>query len=61
MLSRSSNPHTKSFANTDPDTKPDADAKSYADLNGNILPLTPGTTFFQLVPLGFDRLFVAEK
>ena len=34
---------------------------TFTDLNGNILPLTPGTTFFQLVPLGFDRLFVAEK
>ena len=34
---------------------------TFTDLDGNILPLTPGTTFFQLVPLGFDRLFVAEK
>lgn len=33
---------------------------TFTDLDGNILPLAPGTTFFQLVPLGFDRLFVAE-
>lgn len=29
---------------------------TYYDLDGNILPLGTGNSFFQLVPLGFDRL-----
>ncbi|MCP5094599.1 MAG: DUF3048 domain-containing protein, partial [Chloroflexi bacterium] len=29
---------------------------TFYDLEGNILPLAPGNTFFQIVPLGFDRL-----
>ncbi len=31
---------------------------TFYDLEGNILPLAPGNSFFQLVPLGFDRLYV---
>lgn len=31
---------------------------TFTDLEGNILPLAPGNTFFQLVPVGFDKLFV---
>jgi hypothetical protein len=31
---------------------------TFTDLDGNPLPLAPGNTAFQLVPLGFDRLFV---
>lgn len=31
---------------------------TFYDLDGNILPLAPGNSFFQLVPLGFDRLIV---
>jgi hypothetical protein len=31
---------------------------TFTDLEGNILPLAPGNTFFQIVPLGFDRLTV---
>jgi hypothetical protein len=31
---------------------------TFYDLDGNILPLAPGSTFFQIVPLGFDRLTV---
>lgn len=34
------------------------DMLTFYDLGGNILPLAPGNTFFQLVPLGFDRLIV---
>lgn len=38
---------------------PDAMLTFY-DLEGNLLPLAPGNTFFQLVPLGFTNLFVTE-
>lgn len=31
---------------------------TFVDENGRPLPLAPGATFFQLVPLGFDRLTV---
>ncbi|MCB8968083.1 MAG: DUF3048 domain-containing protein [Ardenticatenaceae bacterium] len=31
---------------------------TFTDLDGNILPLAPGNSFFQLVPLGFDKLYV---
>ena len=31
---------------------------TFTDLEGNILPLAPGNSFFQIVPLGFDQLFV---
>jgi hypothetical protein len=31
---------------------------TFTDLDGNPLPLAPGNIAFQLVPLGFDRLFV---
>lgn len=31
---------------------------TFYDLEGNILPLAPGNSFFQIVPLGFDRLIV---
>ncbi len=30
---------------------------TFFDLDGNILPLAPGNTFFQVVPLGFERLY----
>ncbi|MEM7113646.1 MAG: DUF3048 domain-containing protein [Chloroflexota bacterium] len=30
---------------------------TFTDLDGNILPLAPGNTFFQLVPKGFDQLY----
>jgi hypothetical protein len=33
---------------------------AFSDLNGAILPLKPGNTWFQVVPLGFDRLEVSE-
>jgi len=32
---------------------------TFYDNEGNILPLSPGNTFFQIVPLGFDGLFVS--
>ena len=32
---------------------------TFHDLDGNLLPLSPGNTFFQLVPLGFEGLTVA--
>lgn len=32
---------------------------TFYDNQGNILPLAPGNTFFQVVPLGFDRLFAS--
>jgi hypothetical protein len=35
------------------------DMLSFYDLNGNILPLAPGNSFFQIVPLGFDQLYVS--
>jgi len=31
---------------------------TFYDLEGNIMPLAPGSSFIQLVPLGFDRLIV---
>jgi hypothetical protein len=31
---------------------------TFTDLEGNLLPLSPGNSFFQIVPLGFDRLNV---
>jgi hypothetical protein len=31
---------------------------TFYDLEGNLLPLSPGNSFFQLVPLGFTDLFV---
>ncbi|MCA9968564.1 MAG: DUF3048 domain-containing protein, partial [Anaerolineales bacterium] len=31
---------------------------TFTDLDGNVLPLAPGNSFFQLVPIGFDRLLV---
>ena len=31
---------------------------TFTDLEGNILPLAPGNSFFQIVPLGFDQLLV---
>ncbi len=34
------------------------DMLSFTDLDGNILPFKPGNTWFQMVPLGFDRLIV---
>jgi hypothetical protein len=36
------------------------DMLTFYDLAGNILPLSPGNTFFQMVPLGFTDLFVTE-
>lgn len=32
---------------------------TFYDLEGNILPLAPGNSFFQFVPLGFDRLNIS--
>lgn len=34
------------------------DMLTFYDLNGNLLPLAPGNSFIQLVPLGFDKLTV---
>lgn len=34
------------------------DMLSFTDLEGNVLPLKPGNTWFQVVPLGFDKLVV---
>jgi hypothetical protein len=34
------------------------DMLTFYDMEGNILPLAPGNSFFQLVPLGFDGLVV---
>ncbi|MFW6042237.1 MAG: DUF3048 domain-containing protein, partial [Chloroflexota bacterium] len=34
------------------------DMLTFYDLEGNILPLAPGNSFFQLVPLGFEGLVV---
>lgn len=36
------------------------DMLTFYDLEGNLLPLAPGNSFFQLVPLGFTDLFVEE-
>ncbi len=36
------------------------DMLTFYDLDGNLLPLSPGNSFFQLVPLGFTDLFVTE-
>lgn len=36
------------------------DMLTFYDLEGNLLPLAPGNSFFQLVPLGFTDLFVTE-
>jgi hypothetical protein len=32
----------------------------FTDVNGNILYLKPGTTWFQMLPLGFDKMFVTQ-
>ncbi|MCB8944091.1 MAG: DUF3048 domain-containing protein [Ardenticatenaceae bacterium] len=34
------------------------DMLTFTDADGNILPLAPGNSFFQIVPLGFDQLLV---
>ena len=34
------------------------DMLTFTDLEGNVLPLAPGNSFFQIVPLGFDQLLV---
>jgi hypothetical protein len=31
---------------------------AFTDLNGNTMYLKPGQTWFEMVPLGFDQLFV---
>ncbi len=36
------------------------DMITFTDKEGNILPLAPGNTWFQLVPLGFDKLYVTS-
>lgn len=36
------------------------DMLTFYDLEGNILPLAPGKSFFQMVPLGFEGLVVNE-
>ncbi|UCC51946.1 MAG: DUF3048 domain-containing protein [Anaerolineaceae bacterium] len=36
------------------------DMLTFTDLEGNILPLSQGNTWFQLVPLGFDKLYVTS-
>lgn len=36
-----------------------SDMLSFYDLDGNILPLAPGNSFIQIVPLGFDQLYVS--
>jgi len=33
---------------------------TFTDAEGNLLPLAPGNSFFQIVPLGFDRLNVTS-
>ncbi len=38
--------------------KDSAHMLTFTDLDGNPLPLAPGNTFFQLVPLGFDQLTI---
>jgi hypothetical protein len=37
-----------------------SDMLTFTDLDGNVLPFKPGNTWFQVVPLGFDRLIVEE-
>lgn len=37
----------------------EGDMLTFYDLNGTLLPLAPGNTFFQVVPLGFDQLYVS--
>jgi hypothetical protein len=37
-----------------------AEMLTFYDLEGNLLPLSPGNSFFQLVPLGFTDLFIEE-
>lgn len=34
------------------------DMLTFTDSEGNIFPLAPGNSFFQIIPLGFDQLFV---
>jgi len=36
------------------------DMLTFTDMDGNPLPLAPGNTWFQLVPLGFDKLYVTS-
>jgi hypothetical protein len=36
------------------------DMLTFTDLEGNPLPLAPGNTWFQLVPLDFDKLYVTS-
>jgi len=36
------------------------DMLTFTDTDGNPLPLAPGNTWFQLVPLGFDKLYVTS-
>lgn len=36
------------------------DMLTFTDQDGNPLPLAPGNTWFQLVPLGFDKLYVTS-
>jgi hypothetical protein len=36
------------------------DMLTFTDLEGNPLPLAPGNTWFQLVPLNFDKLYVTS-
>ncbi|MDX1413819.1 MAG: DUF3048 domain-containing protein [Candidatus Promineifilaceae bacterium] len=36
------------------------DMLAFTDLHDNPLPLAPGNTWFQLVPLGFDKLYVTS-
>ncbi len=38
----------------------ETDMLTFYDANGNILPLAPGNSFFQVVPLGFDALYVTS-
>ena len=33
---------------------------TFTDLEGNPLPLGMGNTWFELVPLGFDKLYVTS-
>ncbi|MBP7998272.1 MAG: DUF3048 domain-containing protein [Chloroflexi bacterium] len=37
----------------------ESDMLTFYDVAGNILPLAPGNTFFQIVPLGFEHLTVS--
>lgn len=36
------------------------DMLTFSDMDGNPIPLAPGNTWFQLVPLGFDKLYVTS-